>query len=108
MTESAIDEEKSLEKIASRFGSHSSPSNTGTLLPAPISSLVSIVTKSSALYLRLGTFIGGLAIDGVKITTLTGLELSRAVVEGILTRAGRDVVSRSTGELGRKEAEGLL
>ncbi|KAF8854331.1 hypothetical protein BDZ45DRAFT_805868 [Acephala macrosclerotiorum] len=79
-----------------------------TLLPAPIANVVSLVTRSSSLYLRLGTFIGGLALDGARVTTLTGLELSRAVIEGILHRAGRDVATRSTGELGQAEAEGLL
>jgi hypothetical protein len=79
-----------------------------TLLPAPIANAISLVTRSSSLYLRLGTFIGGLALDGARVTTLTGLELSRAVIEGILSRAGRDVTSRSIGELGRADAEGLL
>lgn len=79
-----------------------------TLLPAPIANVVSLVTRSSSLYLRLGTFIGGLALDGARVTTLTGLELSRAVVESILYRAGKDVATRSTGELGKAEAEGLL
>lgn len=79
-----------------------------TLLPAPIASAISLVTRSSALYLRLGTFIGGLALDGARVTTLTGLELSRAIIEGVLSRAGRDVAVRSKGELGRAEAEGLL
>ncbi|CZR51399.1 related to lipase [Phialocephala subalpina] len=79
-----------------------------TLLPTPIANVVSLVTRSSSLYLRLGTFIGGLALDGARVTTLTGLELSRAVIEGILHRAGRDVATRSTGELGQAEAEGLL
>lgn len=83
-------------------------SQPSTLLPAPIANVVSLVTRSSSLYLRLGTFIGGLALDGARITTLTGLELSRAVVEGILHRAGKDVAARSTGELGQAEAEGLL
>ena len=108
MAESADDEEKALEKIASGSSNHPSRSTTSTLLPAPIASLVSVATKSSALYLRLGTFIGGLAINGARVATLTGLELSRAVIEGVLTRAGRDVVGRSTGELGRNEAESLL
>lgn len=80
----------------------------GTLLPAPIAGAVSLITRGSSLYLRLGTFIGGLAIDGARITTLTGLELSRAVIETILHRAGSDVARRSTGELGRAEAEGIL
>lgn len=79
-----------------------------TLLPTPIASAISFVTRSSALYLRLGTFIGGLALDGARVTTLTGLELSRAIIEGVLSRAGRDVAVRSNGELGRAEAEGLL
>jgi hypothetical protein len=81
---------------------------SSTLLPAPIASVVSLVTRSSSLYLRLGTFIGGLALDGARVTTLTGLELSRAIIEGILNRAGRDVAGRTSGELGKVEAEGIL
>jgi hypothetical protein len=84
------------------------PVPSATLLPAPIASLVSLAARSSSLYLSIGTFIGGLAIDGARVTTLTGLELSRAVVESILLKAGRDVSERSSGELGRQEAEGLL
>lgn len=79
-----------------------------TVLPRPIANVVSLVTRSGSLYLRLGTFIGGLALDGARVTTLTGLELSRAIIEGILHRAGSDVALRSTGELGRAEAEGIL
>ncbi|KAH7308819.1 hypothetical protein BKA65DRAFT_485566 [Rhexocercosporidium sp. MPI-PUGE-AT-0058] len=81
---------------------------SSTLLPASIANVVSLVTRSSSLYLRLGTFIGGLALDGARVTTLTGLELSRAVIEGILHQAGRDVSLRSTGELGKAEADGIL
>jgi Lipase (class 3) len=81
---------------------------SSTLLPAPIASVVSIVTRSSSLYLRLGTFIGGLALDGARVTTLTGLELSRAIIESILNRAGRDVANHTSGDLGRVEAEGIL
>jgi hypothetical protein len=84
------------------------PPASSTLLPTPIANAVSLVTRSGSLYLRLGTLIGGLAIDGARITTLTGLELSRAVIEGILNRAGRDVSTRSTGELGKADAEGIL
>jgi hypothetical protein len=81
---------------------------SSTLLPSPIANAISLVTRSSSLYLRLGTFIGGLALDGARVTTLTGLELSRALIEGILNRAGRDVALRSTGDLGKLEAEGIL
>ena len=79
-----------------------------TLLPGSIASVVSLVTRSSSLYLRLGTFVGGLALDGARVTTLTGLELSRAVIEAILIRSGREVSDRSIGEVGRTEAEGIL
>ncbi|KAI6717199.1 hypothetical protein PZA11_001735 [Diplocarpon coronariae] len=84
------------------------PAEPSTLLPGPIASVVSLVTRSGSLYLRLGTFVGGLALDGARVTTLTGLELSRAVIEGILHRAGRDVAVRSIGPLGKAEAEGIL
>ncbi|KAI9056226.1 hypothetical protein LZ554_001154 [Drepanopeziza brunnea f. sp. 'monogermtubi'] len=81
---------------------------SSTLLPAPIANVVSLATRSGSLYLRLGTFIGGLALDGARVTTLTGLEVSRAAFEGILHRAGRDVYLRSRGQLGKVEAEGIL
>jgi hypothetical protein len=83
-------------------------SSASTLLPSPIANVVSLVTRSSSLYLRLGTLIGGLALDGARVTTLTGLELSRALIESILIRSGRDVAERSTREIGRAEAEGIL
>ena len=79
-----------------------------TLLPRPIASFVSFLTHSTSLSLRLGTLFGGVAIDGARATTLTGLELSRTVIEGVLTRAGRDVAIRSTGERGKIEADSLL
>lgn len=88
--------------------SHAPPTSGATLLPRPVASLVSLVTQSTSLSLRLGTFFGGVALDGARVTTLTGLELGRAVVEGILTRAGKDVALRSGDEHGRAEAEGLL
>lgn len=87
---------------------HSSPLQSQTLLPSPIANAVSLVTRTSSLYLQLGSFIGGLALDGARVTTLTGLEVSRAVIESILHRAGQDVALRSTGDLGRAEAESLL
>lgn len=85
------------------------PNTSGpTLLPRSVASLVSWVTQSTSLSLRLGSFLGGVALDGARATTLTGLELSRAVIEGILTKAGRDVTVRSGGEQGKAEAESLL
>jgi hypothetical protein len=94
------------QAIVSEVEPQDQPSST--LLPAHIANVVSLLTRSSSLYLRLGTFIGGIALDGARVTTLTGLELSRAVIESIIYKAGKDVSTRSTGDLGRVEAEGLL
>ncbi|KUJ23639.1 uncharacterized protein LY89DRAFT_680356 [Mollisia scopiformis] len=104
---SKLDSSMDQDEVEEEANSAQAPSPS-TLLPTPIANAVSLVTRSGSLYLRLGTFIGGLALDGARITTLTSLELSRAVIEGILHRAGRDVATRSTGELGHAEAEGLL
>ncbi|KAJ5542680.1 FMN-dependent dehydrogenase [Penicillium sp. DV-2018c] len=84
------------------------PASGSTLLPRPVASLISLITQSTSLSLRLGTFFGGAALDGARATTLTSLELSRALVEGILTRAGRDVATRSNDDHGRAEVESLL
>jgi len=98
--------ERDLDKAEN--ASHVRPTSGSTLLPRPVASLVSFFAQSTSLSLRLGSLFGGAAIDGARVTTLTGLELSRAVIEGILTRAGRDIAIRSHGELGRAEAESLL
>ncbi|KAK2804933.1 hypothetical protein FQN50_006443 [Emmonsiellopsis sp. PD_5] len=84
-----------------------SPSPGRTLLPRPVASLVTLFAQSTSLSLRVGSFLGGFAIDSARATTLTSLELSRAVVESILVRAGRDVALQSS-EYGRAEAESLL
>jgi len=104
-TEANMDSDDVEDNTISKVGSQQIGT---TLLPAPIASAVSLIARGSSLYIRLGTFIGGLALDGARVTTLTGLELSRAVIESILHRAGNDVATRSTGEIGRAEAEGLL
>ncbi|KAI9838962.1 MAG: hypothetical protein M1819_004170 [Sarea resinae] len=101
-------DDKALAPLGHHVPGTVSKSSGSGLLPAPIATLVSFAAKSSSIYIRAGTFIGGLALDGARVSTLTGLEVSRAVVEGVLSRAGRDVASRSTGPLGKEEAEGLL
>ncbi|KAE8400689.1 hypothetical protein BDV37DRAFT_257181 [Aspergillus pseudonomiae] len=97
-----------LELAQGSSTSHIPATSGATLLPRPMASIVSFVTQSTSLSLRVGTFFGGVAIDGARATTLTGLELSRAVIEGVLTRAGRDVATRSSGEHGKVEAESIL
>ncbi|TVY39854.1 Sn1-specific diacylglycerol lipase beta [Lachnellula subtilissima] len=102
------DEEENQKALVAHQSSTSTSASASTLLPSSIANAVSLVTRSSSLYLRLGTLIGGLALDGARVTTLTGLELSRALIESILIRSGRDVAERSTGAIGRAEAEGIL
>ncbi|KAI4866504.1 hypothetical protein F4820DRAFT_250143 [Hypoxylon rubiginosum] len=85
------------------------PSAPGrTLLPNPIASAVSFATRSTSFALRVGTFIGGCGLGAAKFTTLSSLELGRGILEGILSRAGRDVMSRAQSELGRTDAESIL
>ncbi|RAH42895.1 lipase family protein [Aspergillus brunneoviolaceus CBS 621.78] len=103
------DIEQAYEQVGRENDTRHVPATSGLpLLPRPLASMVSFMTQSTSLSLRIGSFVGGAAIDGARTTTLTGLELSRAILEGILTRAGRDVVIRSSGEYGKAEAESLL
>jgi hypothetical protein len=90
-----------------RNASHVPATSGATLLPRTVASLVSFVAQSTSLSLRLGTYFGGAALGGARVTTLTGLELSRAVIEGVLTRAGREVAGHGS-EYSRLEAESLL
>ncbi|GFF45485.1 sn1-specific diacylglycerol lipase alpha [Aspergillus udagawae] len=104
-----VEAEGDIEEALNCDGASHVPATSGaTLLPRPVASALSILTQSTSLSLKLGSFFGGIAIEGARVTTLTGLELSRAVIEGILTRAGRDVALRSSGERGKVEAESLL
>ena len=103
-----VEAQPDLEVAQDDGASHTPATSGATLLPRPVASIVSFVTQSTSLSLRVGTFFGGVAIDGARATTLTGLELSRAVIEGVLTRAGRDVATRSSGEHGKVEAESIL
>ncbi|KAJ4402816.1 hypothetical protein N0V85_005230 [Neurospora sp. IMI 360204] len=85
------------------------PSNPGrTLLPSPVARAVSFATRSTSLALRVGTLLTGYGFDAAKMTTLSSLEMGRFVLEGILGRAGRDAIARSSSEHGRKEAENML
>ncbi|KAI1862790.1 uncharacterized protein JN550_009937 [Neoarthrinium moseri] len=79
-----------------------------TLLPGPVASVVSLASRSTSFALRVGTFIGGYGFGAAKFTTLSSLELGRGILEGILNRAGKDVLLRSRSELGRDSAETVL
>ncbi|KAK8074041.1 hypothetical protein PG994_004940 [Apiospora phragmitis] len=79
-----------------------------TLLPHPIAGAVSLAARSTAFAIRATTFVGSFGFTAAKFTTLSSLELSRAFFETVLSRAGRDVISRSRTDLGRNNAESLL
>lgn len=79
-----------------------------TLLPSSVASVVSLVTATSSLSLRVGGFLGGAAINVARAGTLTSFELGRVIFEGILTRAGQDVASTSRGDTGKIFVEALL
>ncbi|RYP45252.1 hypothetical protein DL768_008368 [Monosporascus sp. mg162] len=79
-----------------------------TLLPTPVANAVSLATRSTSFALRVGAAIGDYGLSAAKFTTLSSLELSRGILEGILHRAGKDVVSRSRSDLGRADAETIL
>ena len=81
---------------------------SATVLPTALASAISLVTATSSLSLRIGGFIGKTLIDGARVGTLTGFELGRTVLEGILSRAGRDVAATASGSIGILAAEGLL
>ncbi|RYP77514.1 hypothetical protein DL771_001087 [Monosporascus sp. 5C6A] len=87
---------------------HPQSSPGRTLLPTPVANAVSLATRSTSFALRVGTAIGGYGLSAAKFTTLSSLEVGRGILEGILHRAGKDVVSRSRSDLGRADAETIL
>ncbi|KAI1641913.1 uncharacterized protein F4817DRAFT_354494 [Daldinia loculata] len=102
------DESKSSEALIPPSAELLPPSSGRTLLPSPIASAVSFAARSTSFALRVGTLIGGYGLGAAKFTTLSSLELGRGILEGILSRAGRDVMTRAQSELGRTDAESIL
>ncbi|KAF9869524.1 lipase [Colletotrichum karsti] len=79
-----------------------------TVLPAPIAKAVSLATRSTCLAIRVGTLLSSYGFDAAKFTTLSSLELGRGLLEGILSRAGKDMLTRSNSDLARADAETVL
>lgn len=79
-----------------------------TLLPRPLAQAVSFATRSTCLAIRAGSTVSSYGFDVAKIASLSSLELSRAVVESLLSRTGRHVLGRSKTDLSREEAESIL
>jgi len=84
------------------------PHQGRTVLPSPIAKAVSLATRSTCLAIRVGTLISSYGFDAAKFTTLSSLELGRGILEGILSRSGRDMLIRSNSDLGREDAETVL
>ncbi len=84
------------------------PQHGGTLLPRPAAAIVSGVTGLGLFYVRGATKITGWGLYAGREATLKTLSVSRSALESILVAAGRDVSTRSNGDLGRAEAENLL
>lgn len=79
-----------------------------TILPSAFASFISFVTSTSSLSLRVGGFCANAAIGAARFGTLGGLELGRVILEGLLFRAGQDVIETSKGRVGKSAAETLL
>lgn len=86
----------------------SRPTQGRTLLPGPVASTVSAVTGATALGWKVTSKVGGWWITAAREATLTSLEITRLATEAVLTTVGRDVSRRTSTELGRAEAEGIL
>lgn len=85
------------------------PSQTGpTLLPTPVAQAVSLATRSTCLAIRLGSAAGYYGLGAARFTTLSSLELARSVVESVLSRAGRETLSRSSSDLAALDAESVI
>ena len=79
-----------------------------TLLPAPFAKAISLATRSTGLVLRVGSVFGSYGLDAARFTTLSSLELTRGVVEGILVRAVNDSTTRPRSDYAASEAETIL
>src|SRR6266498_3298564 len=93
---SAADEEQPITQIGDLI-IRAESSSSRTLLPSRVASLISFATKSGSLGLQAGTAIGGIALNIARVSTLTGLELTRSAAEAILLRAAQDVTDAATG-----------
>lgn len=84
------------------------PRPAGTLLPGPVANVVSFATRSTCFALRISTAVCGHSLGAAKVTALSTLELGRDILNGILTKAGRDVFVESPSDMARADAESIL
>lgn len=98
---------RALDVAATALTLEASPVSTltaatgATLLPTSVASIVSLLSKSTSVSIRLGVIVGATLLDTARTGTLASLEISRAAVEGIVRRGSHGVVVRC----GREAAE---
>ncbi|TLD22419.1 hypothetical protein PspLS_08027 [Pyricularia sp. CBS 133598] len=98
--------EGSLEVTA--YESSTQTQNGRTLLPFPLAKAVTYTTQSASRCLQVGTSVGSLAFRISRYATLSGINLSRHWVEGIITRAGKDVMAVSRSDFSRAQTAGFV
>lgn len=96
----------SLEVTA--YESSTQAQNGRTLLPFPLAKAVTYTTQSASRCLQVGTSVGSLAFRISRYATLSGINLSRHWVEGIITRAGKDVMAVSRSDFSRAQTAGFV
>lgn len=79
-----------------------------TLLPGPFAQAVSLATRSTCLAIKFGSAASYYGLGAARVTTLSSLEIARTLVEGVLSRAGRDTLARSGSELAAVDAENVI
>lgn len=62
-----------------------------TLLPSRLARLVSAMSRSSTVSLRLGTYIVETILDSARLGSITGLDVARRAVETLVFKAEEDV-----------------
>ncbi|KAK4148619.1 hypothetical protein C8A00DRAFT_19580 [Chaetomidium leptoderma] len=87
------------QDIDSRYHqARTAPELGSALLPAPVANFVSFATRSTGLAVRVTGTLGGYGLDVAKLTTLSTLQLGRAVLYGVLSRAGKDTTKLTDAE----------
>lgn len=75
------------------------PLMAGTILPSSLARMVSLISKTTMLSIRLGTSVAETALDSARLSALGSLGVSRRVIENILAKAGEDTPGASAWTL---------
>ncbi|KAK9461066.1 uncharacterized protein V1516DRAFT_691056 [Lipomyces oligophaga] len=67
-----------------------------TLLPNVLARLVSALSRSSTISLRLGTYVAETVLHSARLTTITSIDVSRRAVESLVFKAEEDVPESET------------